>query len=69
MPEQRRQVSEAELELMAWDDPWPTIDVLRKLVEAGEHLLRDHSCDVHGWEEIERACRVGRDRLERFDSR
>lgn len=34
------------------DSPWPPVDVVRKLVEATEHLLQDHSCDTHGYEEM-----------------
>lgn len=48
---------------LAPDDPWPTVDVLRKLTDAGEHLLRDHDCDAHGYEEIANAVRVARQRL------
>jgi hypothetical protein len=40
------------------------VDVLAKLVVAAEHLLRDHDCDVHGWEVTAHAARVGRERLE-----
>lgn len=32
--------------------PWPLNDVLNKLIEAAEHLTKDHSCDAHGYEEI-----------------
>lgn len=41
--------------LLMLDRPWSLADTLRKLVEATEHLLRDHDCDVHGWEGYEHA--------------
>ncbi len=31
-------------------EPWPVWGVLLDLAKAAEHLLRDHGCDVHGWE-------------------
>jgi len=54
---------------LAMDDPWPTFEVLRKLADAGEHLLRDHDCDVHGWEEIDTAVRIARERLAKLEAR
>ena len=53
---------------LAMDDPWPTFEVLRKLAEAGEHLLRDHDCDVHGWEEIDTAVKLARKRLAELEA-
>ena len=36
-------------------DPWPLKDVLSKLVEAANILLKDHDYDGHGWEQIQSA--------------
>lgn len=48
---------EAELrELKASDRPWPLVDVLNKLADAADTLLRKHDYDGHGWEEVGR-CR------------
>lgn len=55
--------SDAEA-FLALDSPWPTTDVLAKLVEAAEHLLRVHGCDAHGWEEVSTAAGLGRQRLQ-----
>jgi hypothetical protein len=32
------------------DNPWSLTDVLTRLADAADHLLRDHNCDTHGWE-------------------
>jgi hypothetical protein len=32
------------------DTPWPLRDVLTRLADAADHLLKDHSCDAHGYE-------------------
>lgn len=50
-------------QFMAWDHPWSTIEVLRKLVETAERLLQAHDCDTQGWEEIQAAAELGRERL------
>jgi hypothetical protein len=42
------------------DTPWPLRDVLLRLAAAGEHLLRFHDCDVHGWEGIDAAVKAAR---------
>jgi hypothetical protein len=34
---------------------WPVRDVLAKLADAAEHLLRGHDCDHHGYEEVDAA--------------
>ena len=34
------------------DNPWPLTEVLTRLADAADHLLRDHDCDTHGWEGI-----------------
>jgi hypothetical protein len=45
-------------------DPWPLSDVLRRLCDAADHLLGDHNCDHHGYEEIGAARKAGRVILE-----
>lgn len=50
------------------DQPWPLTDVLEKLLEASEHLLQDHDCDVHGHEEFKIACLRGREILKTLRS-
>lgn len=42
------------------DTPWPLREVLSTLVEATEHLLNAHACDVHGHERFAEACRVAK---------
>lgn len=42
----------AELTEQAEADPWPTKDVIAKLIEAAEILLHQHNYDGHGYEEI-----------------
>ena len=34
------------------DTPWPLLEVLRRLSDAADHLLRDHDCDAHGYEGV-----------------
>ncbi len=65
IPYDPRQKERDKIEdFLALSGPWPTCEVLKTLVLAAEHLLRDHDCDVHGHEEIARAAKVGRERLE-----
>jgi hypothetical protein len=42
------------------DTAWPSRDVVAKLCDAVDHLLHDHSCDAHGYEEVGTALRVAR---------
>jgi hypothetical protein len=37
---------------MGADEPWPLLEVLKRLNEAAKHLLNDHVCDTHGHEGI-----------------
>jgi hypothetical protein len=37
------------------EQPWPLADAVALLAERARHLLRDHDCDHHGWEETDRA--------------
>jgi hypothetical protein len=39
-------------EILAIAQPWPTKDVLARLADAADHLLRDHGCDAHGYEGV-----------------
>ncbi len=59
------------LAFLGIDQPWPTVDVIRKLAEAAEHLrdvlpsasARYVHGDQHGYEEVAIACQVARERL------
>jgi len=44
------------------DSPWPLSEVLTRLADAADHLLRDHDCDTYGWEGIT----VARDAARRY---
>lgn len=44
-------------------DPWPTKDVLAKLIEAAEILLHQKSYDGHGYEQIEICVKRGKEIL------
>lgn len=46
------------------DTPWPLHDVLARLIEATEHLLHYHSCDMHGHEEWGAAVASGKTLLQ-----
>lgn len=39
---------------------WPLPDVLTKLADAVEHLLKDHDCDMHGYEQLSYAIPAAR---------
>jgi len=55
----------AELEtLFGNDTSWPLRDVLRRLADGADHLLKDHSCDAHGYEELGSARDAARSILE-----
>jgi hypothetical protein len=42
-----------ELESIIGNDaPWPLRDALMRLADGADHLLNDHSCDQHGYEEL-----------------
>jgi hypothetical protein len=42
-------------QILGLNQPWPLVDVLKKLVEASEILLHKKSYDGHGYEEINQA--------------
>jgi|SRR5208283_615451 len=44
----------------ALGEPWPLYDVLTRLADAADHLLRDHDCDTHGHEGIKEASEAAR---------
>jgi len=48
---------------------WPPRDVVKKLVEAAEHLLRDHDCDCDCWEQDAAALDAAKEWLARPMSR
>jgi len=39
-------------EILRLNNPWPLIDILKKLTEAAEILLHNKNYDGHGWELI-----------------
>jgi hypothetical protein len=48
---------------LGMDTPWPLHDVVAKLIEATQHLLDHHQCDVHGHEEFRTAANRGHEYL------
>jgi len=52
--------------LLGMDTPWPITDVLAKLSDAADHLLRDHACDQHGYEDVAAARDAARAALARI---
>ncbi len=61
----QRQAGRAEAlrEALGLDTPWPVTDILTKLADAADHLLREHGCDAHGWEGVHAARDAARQRL------
>jgi hypothetical protein len=49
--------------LIGADTPWPLGEVVKRLADAAEHLLRVHDCDTHGWEGIGQARDAAREYL------
>jgi hypothetical protein len=45
--------------------PWPPRDVIGRLVDAAKHLLNDHNCDAHGYEEVIESVRAAEEWLGR----
>lgn len=39
---------------------WPPADVVSRLADGVAHLLHDHGCDTHGYEELGRCVTEGR---------
>lgn len=40
-------------DVLMLNETWPLPDIVRKLAEAAAHLLGHHSCDQHGYEEVQ----------------
>jgi len=40
-------------EALGVGEPWPVADMLEKLATAALHLMKDHDCDHHGWEQAQ----------------
>jgi hypothetical protein len=38
--------------LEAADTPWPLPAILSRLADGADHLLADHCCDLHGYEDL-----------------
>jgi len=53
---------------MGMSEPWPVVEVLRKLSDAAEHLLHDHDCDHQGHEGISDAKTRARQLAARLES-
>jgi len=65
-PRQRLKVLAMTPELRG-DRPWPLLEILRKLADSSDHLLRDHGCDRHGHEEVRAAVRSARGIIAAFE--
>lgn len=50
--------------LLGSDQAWPLRDVLKILAGAAEHLLKDHDCDAHGYENVDEAVKRAREFIE-----
>lgn len=50
------------------DNPWPLVDVIKKLVSASEILLIDKNYDGHGWEEISHCVERGKEIISQIES-
>lgn len=50
------------------DEPWPLIDVIKKLCEAADILLHKKDYDGHGWEEMELCFKKGLDIVKKLES-
>jgi hypothetical protein len=54
--ERRAEAAEKRLrDVMAMEGHWPLHDVLEKLADAADHLLKGHDCDAHGHEVVQQA--------------
>jgi hypothetical protein len=42
------------------DQPWPVAQIVERLADAADHLMRDHDCDAHGYESVCAARDAGR---------
>jgi hypothetical protein len=48
---------------------WPLREMLARLIESSDHLLRDHDCDAHGHEMVKGAADAARGLLRRLEER
>jgi hypothetical protein len=46
------QLRTALVAVLGQDRPWPLVDVIAKLADAADHLLRDHDCDHLYYEKV-----------------
>jgi hypothetical protein len=54
---------ETSAPLLGMDTPWPLHETVAKLIQATEHLLGHHQCDVHGHEEFRTAANRAKEYL------
>jgi hypothetical protein len=55
--------AETSAPLLGMDTPWPLHETVAKLIQATEHLLGHHQCDVHGHEEFRTAANRAKEYL------
>jgi len=58
--EHHEKVTDALKAVLGSDQPWPLRNVLETLAGAAEHLLKDHDCDRHGYENVDKAAKLAR---------
>ena len=57
---ERAEKAEKEvIQIRKLDNAWSLHSVMETLIEASEHLLRDHDCDIHRHEELQAAIESG----------
>jgi hypothetical protein len=66
MPARQRASVLLRMPELRGDQPWPLVEVLRKLVESTKHLLVDHGCDRHGHEEARAAMTAAQEMVVAF---
>lgn len=54
-------------DLLAGDTVFPVLSCLRILSEATDHLLKDHGCDVHGYEQFASAVKAAKEHVKKFE--
>ncbi len=50
------------------ENPWPLVDVLKKLVEATDILLHEKAYDRAGWEEMEHCYKRGKEIIKKIEA-
>jgi hypothetical protein len=53
---------------LGMDTPWPLHEAVATLISGVEHLLRDHTCDAHGHENLKQAVTAGKKYLATLQS-